>query len=409
MKRQVIGALSMLIACYANAADVPGLSDPQATEETKALFTNLKAMSGKRMLFGQQQATFRGKSRGTDKSKHYQWWNDEPPFADRSDCKDLVGSHPAVHGFSTIYFVNGEGNPSHFAGRHVQEAYKKGAVVTFLPLPGNPVVMTGNHGIRKGDKKSDGGYQDLRGDPVRTILNNTDGGKARARLLKELDIFVAFMKNFRGDRGELIPIVFRPWHENSFNGCFWWDRKNANPQEYKALFRLTVEHLRNTCGMHNLLICFSPDHHPTTREAYLEYYPGDDYVDILAFDRYFDDKKCLDWTRRGKDNPLLVQCRTVVALAEEKNKIAAISEFGLKKMPTSKLKDFFTTHFLEPIKSDPQARKIVYALTWVNQGTEGFLPYDRMPALIPDFKRFHADPYTVFQDDLKQYKDLYQR
>jgi len=87
----------------------------------------------------------------------------------------------------------------------------------------------------------------------------------------------------------------------------------------------------------------------------------------------------------------------------------AISEFGLKKMPTSKLEDFFTTHFLEPIKSDPQARKVVYALTWANQGLEGFLPYDRMPALIPDFKRFHADPYTVFQDDLKQYKDLYQR
>jgi mannan endo-1,4-beta-mannosidase len=412
MKERLAGTLSLLSAllpCYAKAADVPGLSDPHATEETRALFMNLKALSGKRLLFGMQQATYRGKSRGTDPAKHYQWWNNTPPFADRSDCKDIVGSHPAVHGFNINYFANAPGNPKHFVGVHMQEAYRRGAVITFFAIPTNPVVMTGNYEIRKGDKRKDGGYQDLRGDPVRAILFRTDGGKARARLLQELDVFAAFMKNFRGDRGELIPIIFRPWHENSFNGCFWWDRKNANPDEFKALFRLTARHLRKTRGMHNLLFSFSPDHHPSTRKAYLECYPGDDVVDVLSFDRYFDDKKCRQWTALGAKNPLLVQCRTVVALAEEKNKIAAIGEFGLKGMPESRITDFFTRHVLEQIKNDPQARKVVYALTWANQGVRGFLPYDRMPAMIPDFRKFHADPYTVFQNDLRGLGNFYSR
>ena len=159
-----------------------------------------------------------------------------------------------------------------------------------------------------------GGYKDLRGDPVRTILKQTDGGKARARLLQELDTFAAFMKHFRVTR-----------------------------------------------GMHNLLFSFSPDKGTESRKAYLEYYPGDDLVDVLAFDIYGYEHDWRKWTASGKDNPLLKHCRTVVELAEEKHKIPAIGEFGLKGMPEAKMKDFFTTHFLAPIKNDPLARKVLHA------------------------------------------------
>jgi hypothetical protein len=120
MRFQLGVILSMLTVGAVCAADVPGLSDQHESEETKALSVNRKALSGKRLLFGHQQASYRGMNRGG------QWFNNRAPFANRSDCKDIVGSHPAVHGFNMNLFSRDGGNPTHNAGVHVQAAYKRG-------------------------------------------------------------------------------------------------------------------------------------------------------------------------------------------------------------------------------------------------------------------------------------------
>jgi len=65
-------------------AQKASLIDTKATKETKALYTNLKKLSGKYILFGHQHATEYG----------HGWSGDE----DRSDVKSVTGSHPAVIG-----------------------------------------------------------------------------------------------------------------------------------------------------------------------------------------------------------------------------------------------------------------------------------------------------------------------
>src|ERR1700704_2050232 len=60
------------------------LIDARASDETKALYDNLKELSKNHILFGHQHATQYG----------HGWSGDE----NRSDVKSVTGSHPAVIG-----------------------------------------------------------------------------------------------------------------------------------------------------------------------------------------------------------------------------------------------------------------------------------------------------------------------
>ena len=98
------------------------LIDKNASEETKALFSNLRKVQEEgKVLFGHQDATVYGRS-----------WNGDK---DRSDVKDLVGSHPAVIGLD---FGNvTEANTDQFLKekerlvRLVVDTYNRGGISTF--------------------------------------------------------------------------------------------------------------------------------------------------------------------------------------------------------------------------------------------------------------------------------------
>ena len=58
---------------------------------------------------------------------------------------------------------------------------------------------------------------------------------------------------------------------------------------------MTVDYLRDSCGLHNVLYAYSPDRsridmssESTCEAGYLYAYPGDEYVDVLGFDDYWD-------------------------------------------------------------------------------------------------------------------------
>ena len=102
-----------------------------------------------------------------------------------------------------------------------------------------------------------------------------------------LDQIAEYNKTLIGKNGEQIPVIFRPWHE--FDGdWFWWGKKYCTAEQFKELYRFTVTYLRDTCHVHNFLYAFSPDVNFTSEKEYLERYPGDEYVDIIAMDNYWD-------------------------------------------------------------------------------------------------------------------------
>ena len=75
---------------------------------------------------------------------------------------------------------------------------------------------------------------------------------------------------------EGIPVLFRPLHEAS-GGWFWWGSGNA--ADFKALWQYVFNYM-GEAGVHNLIWVWSS----CLDDA--DWYPGDAYVDIIAYDWY---------------------------------------------------------------------------------------------------------------------------
>jgi len=330
-----------------------GQIDRNATWETKVLYSNLELLSRDYLLFGHQNTNVMGRG-----------WFDSTGALDTSDVKAGLGTFPAVYGFDF-----GAGWSTY--RRHVERAFARGAVITYSWHAPNPV--TG------------GNFYDTGGRPIREIV---PGGSANERYKSWLRGIADYAKSLRVN-GTLVPILFRPFHENT-GSWFWWGANFCTPEEFIAAWRYTVHFLRDTLGVHNFLYVYSPD----GRSAMLNYgerYPGDDYVDVVGIDMYEKD----DYSQ------VLVQaCRVLVQFAEEHGKVAAITETGVSDgLASTRLYDWFTRAFLRPLKADPVARRVAWALFWTNGNNTYWIPLPGDPHF-PAFREFYEDPFTLFEKDL---------
>ena len=87
-----------------------------------------------------------------------------------------------------------------------------------------------------------------------------------------------------------VPIIFRPLHEaegnpgNNADGSgawFWWSKEGA--KVYNELWKYLYDKLTNEYGLHNLI--WEQNLYAWSDESAL-WYTGDDYVDIVGFDKY---------------------------------------------------------------------------------------------------------------------------
>lgn len=92
------------------------------------------------------------------------------------------------------------------------------------------------------------------------------------------------------------PVPFRPWHEmnqGEDGRGRWYQVTNNSPEEYNALWQQTVTYLRDRRGVHQLLYVYAPSLNALAcdgcdpNRAYLESYPGNAWVDVMAGDGYF--------------------------------------------------------------------------------------------------------------------------
>jgi mannan endo-1,4-beta-mannosidase len=336
--------------------------DIKATKETKALYANLKKIKEEGILFGHQDALAYG----------VHWKGDKK----RSDVKDVCGSYPAVYGWDIAWVGNSPYNIDTVdfkkMKKWIRQGYKRGGIITIGWHMKNP--------------KTGGSSWDKTG-AISSILPN---GEKHEFYKKRLDVVADFLGDLKSSRffGKPIPIIFRPFHEHTGH-WFWWGRPNNTPEEYIALWRFTVDYLKDTKGIHNVLYAYAPDV-VSSREHYLECYPGDDYVDILGLDDYHD-VKFIDSIPN-----LVKRLKMVVALAEEKDKVAALTETGSEQIP----QDNWWTEVLEQIKSDTTASKIAYMLVWRNGRKDHYYAPFSGHSSAADFQKFKDDEVTLFEDDL---------
>jgi mannan endo-1,4-beta-mannosidase len=352
------------------------LVDKNATEQTAALFYNLKKISKTNILFGHQDDTKRGITNATT-----DWANEQhlPAVSrEKSDVKEITGVYPSVYGHDFIHIANfTNGNwydyEADIARQLTIDAYNRGGVNTYAWHYWNPV------------SKGDFYWEKSPVEAVSQILPGKPYHNVYKASLKEV---ADFAKSLIGADGKLVPVIFRPFHE--FDGdWFWWGRAHTTAADYVTLYQFTVSYLRDSLGVHNFLYAWSPDKNFTTQNQYLDRYPGDNYVDVVGSDNYGD--------LSDGSSPLTASSKFKIVsdYAKAKNKVAAMTETG----STSNLAkaDWFTERLLKVLKNQPL--ELAYVMVWANTKSNFYTPYKGHPAEA-DFKKFKADPYLIFADKL---------
>jgi mannan endo-1,4-beta-mannosidase len=363
---------SLFDACidFEKSVQAIGLAifDSLATKETRYLYQNLRKLTTRGLMLGQQYVTGVGAG----------WTGDN----NRSDVMDVCGDYPSFWGqdlnsVQKDWDING-------LKYKVAKAYNLGAAITF------------NWHMYDMDGK---GFYAADVNNARIASTIIPGGSKHTEYKKLLKKVGRFMKSLRGKNGESIPFVFRPFHEHHGN-WFWWGPQYTTAAEFGALWQFTVTYLRDTLNVHNFITAISPSPSKNgqvyTKNSYYVNYPGDKYVDIFGTDFYFNTSSA-----DASQNDFVGTVRIVAQCALDKEKIAAITEFGQNHMATTEL---FTNNILQPLKFDSLASHIVYANLWNNEYGDRYVPYTGS-TIIPDFIKFYNDPYTLFTKDLPK---LYQ-
>lgn len=341
--------------------------DRHATPETRNLFRSLMKLSKDHTLFGHQHATEYG----------HGWFGDE----DRSDVKSVCGSNPAVIGVDLLGF---SGRPveaiqaeKERVKKIVVDTYNRGGVITAAWHFSNPV--------------SGGGFYWRDTVSLPAVKYIIPGGEAHEKYKEILHGIGEWANTILGDDGALVPVIFRPYHEFD-GGWFWWGKPHCTRDEFISLWRFTVSYLRDSLGVHNLLYAFSPDNRFTTREEFLERYPGDEWVDMVGMDNYGD---------LGRDRHDIAKAATKLKIvsdyARDAGKLAAFTETGLESIPDS---TWWTQTLLKTMKTGDMS--LCYVLVWRNDArspTHYYAPFPGHPS-VPDFLAFYRDPYTLFESDL---------
>lgn len=355
--------------------------DANATKETIALFYNLKNLAKTKVAIGQQDAF----------NSFYQ------DAAGDSDIKKNTGFDPAVLG-SDFMFITDKNNNNQADNWFYQQELKITNDVKIAYAKG--MINTFSWHLREPNNEDSFYAADMTSEQKTTAFKSIlPGGANHEWYKKKLDKVASVVLNLKGTNGELIPIIFRPFHE--FDGSwFWWGANFCTADEYKTAYQFTVDYLKNTKGVHNILYAFSPDNSYTTETNYLSRYPGDKYVDILAMDNYgdFDNQGSAGAAKAN------LKLKIISDLAKTKVKIAALSETGFRVTSSnSPITDWFSYYLYSALTSN--SLEISYVMFW-NNNTDGYYVPNGSVSNAADFKTFATKPKSALVNSLPKMYEL---
>ncbi|CAF1596411.1 unnamed protein product [Didymodactylos carnosus] len=189
-----------------------------------------------------------------------------------------TGHYPAILGCDYACGWNNNNNPEYIidfsCNPSLKNHWNQGGFVTVnMHLP-NPVNSNG------------GGYKD------RGNLNFNDLTQPYTETGKRWRSFLDRIAQGLNDLNQAgVTVLYRPFHEMNGDWFYWCAQ---DPNTFKSVWIDMFNYLTNTKGLHNLLWVYSPDQ---SRNNPSMYYPGDNYVDIVALDVYTDEP-----VRRKKAN-----------------------------------------------------------------------------------------------------------
>ncbi|SFD62859.1 glycosyl hydrolase [Spirosoma endophyticum] len=102
-------------------------------------------------------------------------------------------------------------------------------------------------------------------------------GERYKLLLRDIDTIAVQLQKFQDAD---VPVLWRPLHEAP-GGWFWWGAKGPGP--FKELWQILYNRLTSEHQLHNLIWVYTG-----TDALAQDWYPGDQYVDIVGLDIYAD-------------------------------------------------------------------------------------------------------------------------
>jgi mannan endo-1,4-beta-mannosidase len=263
--------------------------NPAATHETRALLKFLYDIKGLYTLSGQHNYINTG-------SKYTE------------EVKRITGKYPVVWGSDFSFCVEGDNyysfqhcgplnlsDPSdsaYFLDLVMEEArqqmveeiisrYRQGYIITLMwhgCFPADGDCCPGNSIWAMENRPSDSTWNQL----------TTDGTELNTLWKEQMDKIAGYLLALQ-ERN--IPILWRPYHE--MNGVwFWWCNKKGE-DGFRKLWIMTYDYLTNHHKLNNLIWVWNtnaPRDIPGDEAFDYElFYPGDEYVDVLAADVYRSD------------------------------------------------------------------------------------------------------------------------
>lgn len=229
------------------------LVNRNATANTKKLYSFLKDSYGKYVITGQQCD---GGINGNEFKA----------------IKNLTGDYPALLGLDMMDYTPSRTalGASSSAVEKAIEFANKGGIVTFCWHWNAPTEYL-NSTANNSDGWWGGFYTKSSKFDIAKVMNGQDakGKKLLDRDIKEI------AKQLKRLEKAGVPVIWRPLHEAS-GGWFWWGAKGSDA--YKKLWKYLYNELTNTYGCNNLIWVYNGQS--------ADWYPGDEYVDIVGEDIY---------------------------------------------------------------------------------------------------------------------------
>jgi mannan endo-1,4-beta-mannosidase len=311
----------------------PKLCNAQASSQAKGLLSYLGSQYGNHVLAGQTN------------------------LGDANWILEQTGKKPALVGFDMMDY-----SPSRVARgatcTDIEQALvwgKAGGIVQFQwhwNAPDDLIDTEGKEWWR-------GFYTNASHFDLAAAMADKDS-KEFKHLLRDMDAIALKLKILQ-DAG--IPVLWRPLHEAE-GGWFWWGAKGAGP--CKELYRLLYDRLTNFHGLNNLIWVWVSSTNPTA----LDWYPGDDVVDVIGADIY---------APKGDHGPLAKEFKTLVSLFKG-TKMVALTENGAIPDP-------------EQLKA--QKAGWAWFMTW-----GGNFARDGIQNSKPALQATYHSPYVVTQEQL---------
>ncbi|MBE6922195.1 MAG: beta-mannosidase [Ruminococcaceae bacterium] len=256
----------------------PRLVNENATDNAKRLFSYLCDSYGKYILSGQYCDTG---ANGWENLKI---------------AENNGGKYPAILGLDVGYYSQtGVDHGVEIKTTEQAIAYwEKGGIVTLCwhwLAPERYITGTWYSAFRPEEVSMD----------LTAIMNGEDA-EGLELLKKDIDNIA---KQLLAMQEAGVPVLWRPLHEAS-GGWFWWGAEGA--ETYKKLYILLYDTLTNEYGLNNLIWVWNGQDG--------DWYPGDEYVDIVGMDIYAGERVYTSQIDRFMTNLGYSQSKKMVVLSE---------------------------------------------------------------------------------------------